>query len=165
MKYLSKYFFAFLVVTTIVACDFKKTNQESEESDRPVFVFTDEDSIAVSALADQYVNYLNAGSFEAAADMLYQVHNDSVVPLGGEERTGYIKAMSSLPSRGFQKKEITLNTDLDNRVRIVMLLTENGDLDNEKDIMNFYLNPVKKNDKWYLTIFDVYAEGVGIYAE
>ena len=165
MKQLITSFFAVLILSSVMSCNSKKENRESDEPARPVFVFTDSDSLSIHGLADQYVDYLNAGNFEAAADMLYSVRNDSVLPLSDEVRTGYINAMRHLPNFGFQKKELTLSTDLDNRIRIVMLLTEDGDIESEKGIVNYYLNPVKIDGQWYLTTFDVYAEGVGIYAD
>lgn len=165
---MKKTFISLLTITTlaaVVSCHSKKESRDNDEPTRPVFVFTDSDSLAVNELADQYIDCLNAEDYDAAAEMLYTVRNDSVFPLTDEVRSEYIKAMTHLPHYGFQKKEVILNTDLDNRVRVAMLLTEGEEVEAEEGIMNYYINPVKVNGQWYLTTFDIYAEGVGIYTD
>lgn len=151
-----------LVALAFVACDSKK-GQQAQGEEFPVFEFSDDDSVTVNGLADQYVAAFNAKNMEEAANMLYTVRNDSVFPLTDEQRTSFMAAMGQLPHFGVQKKEVKLRTDLDNQVRIAVLLAENGSLEDEVGTVNFVLNPVKVQGQWYLTVYDKYAEGVGRY--
>jgi len=140
----------------------KKTSQYNEKG-LPIYEFNNDDSTAVRQLAEEYVSRFSSKNFEAAADMLYTVHNDSVKPLTAEQRKGFIHAMQQLPLHGCAIKEQVLRSDKDNQVRIAMLMTENGDLEQERGTVNFFLNPVFIDGNWYLTLLDKYAEGVGLY--
>ena len=56
-----------------------------------------------------------------------------------------------------------LLSDKDNEVRIALLVSPDGDLDSDQGTISFVLNPVYIGEKWYLTLRDQYAEGVGLY--
>ena len=157
--------FALFLTVLLGACNSKDkpSNQEDDANLMPVFEFSSEDSLRVSELSDQYVACLNANDLETAADMLYTVRNDSVFPLTDEQKSSFMGAMSQLPKFGFQKKELILKTDLDNKVRIAVLMSESGSLEEEKATINLFVNPVKIDNQWYLTAYDRYAEGVGRY--
>jgi len=152
-----------VVLLTLVSCNQGKQTGEVNEKGLPVFEFNDEDSVAIRALADDYVNRFKAQNYEAAADLLYTVRNDSVFPLDDEQRKGYVQAMKMMPFRDCAIKEQVLRSDKDNQIRIAMLLDENGSLEKEQGTVNFFLNPVFVDGKWYLTLLNRYAEGVGLY--
>jgi len=103
----------------------------------------------------------NGGDFNQVADMLYFVRNDSVFPITDAQRQGFIEVMSQIGRLGCQLKDMRLNTFKDNKVRIAVLMNERGNLDDEKGTISLYLNPVKIDNQWYLTLYDKYAEGVG----
>lgn len=139
-----------------------KTSPQVNEWEKPlVVIYAHEDSLAISELANTYVELFNTGNFEAAADMLYTVKNDSALPLTNEQRMGYIQAMQQIGRLGCQLKDMQLNTYKDNKVRIAVLMSEQGSLEEERGTVNFYLNPVKIENQWLLTLYDKYAEGVG----
>lgn len=152
-----------LVILLLASCRNGKTTGEVNEKGLPIYEFNDKDSVAVRALADDYVNRFKAQNYEAAADMLYTVRNDSVFPLTDDQRNGYLQAMKMMPFRDCAIKEQILRSDKDNQIRIAMLLSEDGSLDEEKGTVNFFLNPVYIDGQWYLTLLDRYAEGVGLY--
>jgi hypothetical protein len=152
-----------LVILLLASCRNGKTTGEVNENGLPIYEFNDKDSVAVRALADDYVNRFKAQNYEAAADMLYTVRNDSVFPLSDDQRNGYLQAMKVMPFRDCAIKEQILRSDKDNQIRIAMLLSEDGSLDEEKGTVNFFLNPVYIDGQWYLTLLDRYAEGVGLY--
>ena len=157
--------FAFFLTALLGACNSKDKNtaQDGELIPSVVFEFSSEDSLQVNELADKYVACFNANDMETAADMLYVVRNDSVFPLTDEQKLSFLHAMSQLPKLGFQKKELILKSDLDNKVRIAVLMNEGGSLEEEKATINLFVNPVKIDGCWYLTAYDRYAEGVGRY--
>ena len=157
-----KRYFTF-VILLLASCRNGKTTGEVNENGLPIYEFNDKDSVAVRALADDYVNRFKAQNYEAAADMLYTVRNDSVFPLSDDQRNGYLQAMKVMPFRDCAIKEQILRSDKDNQIRIAMLLSEDGSLDEEKGTVNFFLNPVYIDGQWYLTLLDRYAEGVGLY--
>ena len=105
----------------------------------------------------------NAGNFESAADLLFTVHNDSIHPLTDEQRMGYITAMQALPRFGCVLRELALYSDRDNELRLAIKMDPNADADHDKGTINFFLNPILVDGKWYLTLLSEYAEGVGLY--
>ena len=152
---------AFLLL--LPGCKSDKKTGELNEKGLPVYEFSNEDSIAVRALADEYVQYFKSKDFETCANMLYTVKDVSVHPLTAEQRKGYAAAMSALPFRDLAIKEQKLLSDKDNEVRISLLMSPDGDLEQDKGTISFVLNPVYIDEKWYLTLRDEYAEGVGLY--
>ncbi len=159
------YFFLFFCSFAIISCQCsrEKPVQQPVDDILPVFVFNNQDSLDINELAVAYVNFVNSSDYEAAADLLYFVRNDSVLPISNEQRQGYLVAMRSLPILGCAQKELELYSDRDNKLRISLLINENGNLAEDKGTINFFLNPVKNEDKWYLTLLDKHAEGVGLY--
>ncbi|MBP5339274.1 MAG: hypothetical protein J6Z14_08260 [Prevotella sp.] len=124
-------------------------------------IYEAEDSMAITQLANEYVTRFNGGDFNQVADLLYFVRNDSVFPLTEAQREGFVMAMSQIGRLGCQLKDMQLNTFKDNKVRVAVLMDENGSLDEDKGTISLYLNPVKIDNQWYLTLYDRYAEGVG----
>lgn len=164
----SRYFYlltSLVLVLFFAACSDKKPQATSGEANQFVFEFTNEDSISINSLVDEYVAAYNSGDLEACADFLFTVRNDSVFPLSATDRHGFISSMQPLVSFGCERKDLTLKTDRDNKIAIALFLTEadSESSQTERPFAKFILNPVKVDDKWYLTVYDPRAEGVGIY--
>ena len=151
-----------MVLLLFSACGGKRSEQVSVQ-DLPAFTFTSADTSAIHQLAETYVGLVRDCNFEAAADMLYFVRNDSILPLDEEQRSGFITTMRIMPFYGCSLKELNLYSDRDNELRIAMQITEDGNSETGEGCTNFFLNPVEKDGTWYLTLLDKYAEGVGIY--
>lgn len=153
---------AVCLVVMFDACGGKRPEQISAQ-DLPAFTFTNADTTSIQQLAEHYVDLVCEGNFEAAADMLYVVRNDSILPLSEEQRTGYLTTMRVMPFYGCTLKELNLFSDRDNELRIAMQITEDGNSETGEGCTYFFLNPVEKDGTWYLTLLDKYAEGVGLY--
>jgi hypothetical protein len=162
-----KHFFYIALIITFSAlmnsCGDKKTAAVAEQSSLPVFEFGRQDSLDIRALAEDYMSRFNAGNFESAADLLFTVSNDSIHPLTDEQRMGYITAMQALPQFGCVLRELALYSDRDNELRLAIKMDPNADADHDKGTINFFLNPIQVDGKWYLTLLSEYAEGVGLY--
>lgn len=158
----TKFILIISVAVALFTVSCKDKQPTNNDPNQPfVVIYEQEDSLAISNLTNEYVTRFNSGDFNQAADMLYFVRNDSVFPLTQDQREGYIQAMNHIGRFGCQLKDMELNTFKDNKVRIAVLLNENGSLDEERGTVNFFLNPVKVENQWYLTLYDRYAEGVG----
>ena len=147
-----------------VSCSDKKS-QEAADNNPIVFEFTNEDSISISNLVDEYVASFNSGNLETCADFLFKVRNDSVFPLTMDERQDFVASMQRISSFGCERRDLALKTDRDNKAFIAIFLAEADSLNPqaERPSAKFILNPVKVEGKWYLTVYDPRAEGVGIY--
>lgn len=154
---------AFLALPLVFSCTDKKPTSEVDENGLPVFEFSNQDSTNIMSLANDYMTFFGQQNYEAASDMLYIVRNDSIFPLDNEQRNGFVQAMKVLPVYGTALKELKLYSDRDNELRIAVQVSEDGNLETEKGTINFMLNPVQVEGRWYLTLRDKYAEGVGLY--
>lgn len=149
-----------LSILLLASCKGKTERVEIVEDFNRV-EFSSDDSLEVRSLAEHYVQLYNEGNYDAAANMLNVVHNDSIHPLEAEERESYKRAMTALPHIEAKLADIKFYNELDNLIRIAVKMTEAGDFDTGRGTINFFLNPVKRDGTWYLTLADKYAEGVG----
>lgn len=164
-KIMNKKYIIFTFLFCLFALSSCRDKQEKVKVDSglPVFEFTNEDSLDISALADQYMGYFKDRDYEGVVHLLYIVSNDSIIPLPAEQAEGFKKAMSLLPIVDCSLKELKLFSDRDNELRIALQISEDGDMETGKGCINFFLNPVEKDGHWFLTLRDEYGEGVGLY--
>lgn len=161
--YLLSFSFSFFLV---LGCSNKKSQGSDENvTDQIVFEFTNQDSLSISNLVDEYVVAFNSGNLEKCADFLFMVRNDSVFPLTIDQRRDFIASMQPISAFGCERRDMALKTDRDNKVSLALFLAEADSLNPQADrpTARFILNPVKVEGQWYLTVYDPYAEGVGIY--
>lgn len=152
----------YVLVVLGLLCVSSCKNKPVENTNKPyVVIYEQADSQAIIQLANEYVARFNGGDFNQVADLLYFVRNDSVFPITDDQRKGFVEAMGQIGRLGCQLKDLQLNTFKDNKVRVAVLMSETGSLEDEKGTINLFLNPVKIDNKWYLTLYDRYAEGVG----
>lgn len=153
-----------LLLAIMTSCSDKKPQPTINSNNGVmVFEFDSQDSLAIQALADDFLSRVNGNDFDAAADLLYTVHGDSALALTSQERANYINAMKAMPHFGFVQQELLLFSDRDNELRIAIKMREDANVAKKQDIIRFVLNPVELRGKWYLTLRDEYAEGVGDY--
>ncbi len=162
MRHSYSYFLLLITLFLLASCHEKKV-AEAPDLSLPVFEFSNEDSLAISNLADQYMAYFKEGDYEGAIHLLNIVRNDSILPLPAEQAEGFKKAMSLLPIVDCSLKDLVLYSNRDNELRIALQISEDGDMQTGKGCINFFLNPVEKDGRWFLTLRDEYAEGVGLY--
>lgn len=149
-----------LVLSIFISCGKKKEERPHDYLRPASMYYSKQDTTDIYNLVDQYVSYFSAKDLEAAADMLYFVRHDSILPLDETRRAKFIKMYTVLPIYGVKSKGIILNSDRNNEARLTIQVAKNGDLDAEQGVMKFCLNPVVKDGKWYLTLRDMDAEGV-----
>lgn len=162
-----KHYLLIVAELLLVASCQEKLRQEqvTVEDTLPVFNFDNADSTEVQRLAGEFLTLINNHDFATAATMLRSVHNDSIFDLTDVQRQGFLSAMTTFASYGAELREIEMLSDRDNRIRFAIKMVEDGDFETGRGTTNFYLNPVLQDGKWYLTIMDQYAEGVGLYHE
>jgi hypothetical protein len=147
-------------VLTVSSCK-KKQYTPKEEFLRPATMqYSKADTSNIDALVNQYAAYIKNKDFKNAAEMLYEVHNDSVKPLSKEKKLGFINAYSHMPIYASRLNSFTLRSDKNNQIDILVQIIKNGDLDKGIGVTTISLNPVTKKGKWYLTLLDKNAEGV-----
>lgn len=162
-KYLLLAFSSLALVLYLVSC--KETKQPETQEEEPIYVydFSSQDSLAITTLAEQYVSLYNQGNMEAVADMLYTLRNDSIFPLTQEEHDQFMMSLKGVPTVGCELKDIELRTERDNKVKIAIKLNEDANVATGEGTITYVLNPVMVEGQWYLTMYDPYADGVGVF--
>lgn len=158
-----------LVLTVFISCGKQKKENDGRISEyiRPASMYySKQDTADIRNLVNQYLSYFKAKDLEAAADMLYFVRHDSILPLDQERRSRFINLYKMFPVYDAKEKSFDLMSDRNNQIKIMFQIQKDGDLMKEQGVMSFSLNPVVKDGKWYLTLYDKDAEGVeDIYKE
>lgn len=127
--------------------------------------YSPEDTTDIRELVNMYVENLKAKNFEANAEMLYTVRNDSAIAYSDEQKQNYVKALSHIRIYDCKVNSFLLRSDKNNEIGILMQIVESGDLNKGIGVTTLSLNPVKIGDKWFLTLLDKNAEGVeDVYA-
>lgn len=83
---------------SLVSCKDKSKDRGVYEFLRPAtMTYTKQDTSNINYLVKRYAALVEKKDFESAANMLYKVRNDSVIPLSDKERKGFIMAYSQMP--------------------------------------------------------------------
>jgi len=154
--------FILLISLAFVGCKNKpKTLPVQNEFLRPASMsYTKEDTTNINDLVNIYVENMRARNFEANADLLYFVRNDSAIAYSDGQKKDYVDAWSHMDFYNLKVNTLLLRSAKNNEVQIMMQIIKSGDLEKGIGVTSFYLNPVKIGDKWYLTLLDKNAEGV-----
>lgn len=140
----------------------KKQKPESNQDFlRPATMeYSKKDTSDINYLVNRYAELVKNKDFSNAAEMLYKVSNDSVLPLSKQEKEGFVKAYSQMPIYAAKLNSFTLRSDKNNQVDVLIQIVKDGNIDEGIGVSKMSLNPVVKNGKWYLTLLDKQAEGV-----
>lgn len=123
-------------------------------------VYSSQDSADIWNLCNQFAEFFGKNDFESCALMLYKYHAGDVIPYTEEQRNDYVRKVQIFSNYGCRVESFVLNSDRNNEVALKVKLFNIGTLDDDQGISRLYLNPVKANDQWYLTLRDQNAEGV-----
>lgn len=159
MKYIKIVLILAIVISSTFSCKEKKA--EKKEYLRPAsMVFSKQDSTDINKLVSTFVDNINNHDLNAASSALYEVKDGKAEYLPLEKRKSFEQFIAKLPYRKCKQEAFTLRGAKDNKIRIALLITPDGDIDKQKGVINIVLNPVNIDNKWYLTLRDENAEGV-----
>ena len=160
--------FLFIGLTAVLAFSACSSKQEKKEPIlRPAsIVYTAQDSADIWNLCQQFADFFGKNDFESCALMLNFYRNDSIFPYTDKERKNYIENVQIFSNYGCRIDAFVLHSDKNNEVSLKVKLFNIGTLDDDQGITHLFLNPVKVEDTWYLTLRDHRAQGVkNVYAD
>lgn len=161
MNFTRSFIIVSCIVLSLTGCKKKTKDAGVYEYLRPAtMTYTKQDSSNINYMVQRYTQLVEKKDFEKAANMLYKVRNDSVLPLSPKERQGFIQAYSQMPIYAAKTNSFVLRSDKNNQVDVLIQIVKNGNLKKGIGVSKMSLNPVVKNGKWYLTLLDENAEGV-----
>lgn len=141
------------------ACSKKKDAQEPYL--RPATIsYTAQDSADIWNLCQQFADFFGKNDFESCAMMLNTLRNDSIFPYTDQQRKDYIEKVQIFSNYGCRIDAFVLHSDRNNEISLKVKLFNIGTLDDDQGVTHLFLNPVKVEDTWYLTLRDHRADGV-----
>lgn len=146
------YFLFSLVFTSFFfsSCGNKESKEETSVLEDTYT--TNEDSIAVVSLLEDFMNTVRQGDYEAACDMLYWVDpkNDEQfvpLPLTEKRKAEAIRMMEMFPCKGYKIEDVIYDQFYDNQAAVRVWF---GDDDRMTTV--WYFKPVRQVAKWFLCL-------------
>jgi hypothetical protein len=159
MRKYSLFILAVLTLLTFSACkkSHQKTLEEIEKEAKPEVAMQlgANDTIEVHSLVDHFIECLSNKNVDAAVDMLYVLNNDSVVSLPAKMAKTQKILFNRFQGVKYDVEHLIFYSETDTEVKYTVTLFEKKDEnDNRPNKISFYLKPVRRNGKWYLTMGD-----------
>ena len=150
-------YFFLIVLTTFCVGSCKKTKQESPQLRPFAETITNEDSVAITRLVDQYFNYQIKGDYYEAAAMLYRPNAENKdfmpEPLEQEALESIVKSMQYVPVLEYSIEYLKFGQTYDNEVmvKITMIKGQNGLPDVTSKVI---FKPISYLGNWFLSVLD-----------
>ena len=158
MRKIALFVFSFIFLSLITSCNNQK-GKEISAHDAFISSLTTADTTEVLNLCQDFFTKLNAGDKEAAVAML-SLSNDSgeVLPMTEEKALSLVRQFTLFPVLDNHLEDYIFGDAADNlmRFKVVFAKDENG----KEESINFGLNPIRKDGKWYLTVRNASAKVV-----
>lgn len=149
-----------LLLLAVVSCKDKPAVKTAEELlQKPSVEFTSKDTADVLQLVNQYVDVLTRQNYDSLIDLLYVFNGSEMLPYEGAQRDSMKFGLSLVPVYNAKFSSIVLRSEFNNAVGLTLQIRPDGNIEEGNGVTKFYLNPVKYEDKWYLTILDKEAKG------
>ena len=155
---LQRYLFALSATLFLVACQQEKEAVATSEPVNPRYdaemVRTQADTLALEALLDEYLIYVQSGDYDAAISML-SVYNDSLSSLEAlpDSMAGKMKTIyATFPILSYKVDEMSLYSDIDTEIRYTITMFEQEEGSDIPNTMRFMLSPKRIGGNWSLCI-------------
>ena len=122
----------------------------------PAMTLDSQDTIIVDQLSTEFIEHLKNQEYEDAISMLYYLDPDSsVVPLPRNLAIRQEQIFHIFPVLDYKIESIRFRTESDCQVKFVITFFEKTDPeDRRNNTTSMYLQPVRREGQWYLTIRD-----------
>lgn len=150
------FIFVLFICFGISSCSTKQENGISSH-DSFVSSLSSADTTEVINLCQEFFTKLATGDKESALSMLsLSTDSGDVLPMSEEKLKSLTKQFSLFPVLDQHLVDFKFGDAGDNlmRFKVVFAKDENGN----EDAINFGLNPIRKDGKWYLTVRNATAK-------
>lgn len=147
----------FCILTLLFSCKCSNNTTEAELDNVQAIVpkFDAQDSMVVSALATQYLDYLKNKQVDSALAMLSSFRNDSVLTLLDADRKDLLKQYAQFPVLSYQIGSIVFIDNNKSELHYcVEFFERKPGQEDYPNTMNFRLNPQKIDGVWHLGVLN-----------
>lgn len=158
MKNLFYFVVLFCLTVSIASCSSNESKKEGpSQHDLFVSSLTKADTTEVLELCEQFFAQLKAGEKEAAFSMLSLSNEEGeVIAMTDEKKQSLNRQFTLFPVLDNHIVDYTFGEAADNLVRFKVVFGK--DEQGKEDAINFGLNPIRKDGKWYLTVRNASAK-------
>jgi len=156
-----KSLFLVLMFTVLVVCSCSKKRTLKDIQDealiKPQMELTQSDTTEVLALVNRYIQLKKEGRSEDAFSMIYFLDKDSIVPLPEplKVRLNTYYSLIDFKGKDAHIDHMIFVKETDSQVRYTVELFKQKPGDKPRPTkMSFFINPVRRDGKWYLTLPD-----------
>lgn len=141
----------FLGMTVLSSCSKKEEKAGPSEHEQFVASLTSADTTEVLNMCQDFFTKLSQGDKEGAIAML-SLSNDSgdVIAMTEEKIQQLTSQFTMFPVLDNHLVEYTFGEAADNLMKFKVIFAK--DEDGKEEAINFGLNPIRKDGKWYLTV-------------
>ncbi len=159
MKKILYFALFFISASLAISSCSTKSEQTSGPSSHDAFVasLSSADTAEVLNLCQEFFSKLTSGNKDAAIGML-SLSNDSgiILPMTDEKIQSLTKQFTLFPVLDNHLVDYTFGDAADNLMRFKVVFSK--DEQGNEDAINFGLNPIRKDGKWYLTVRNASAK-------
>ena len=142
---------SFVGISVLTSCSKKQEKSEPSAHDQFVASLTTADTTEVLNMCQEFFTKLSQGDKEGAIAMLsLSTDSGEVIAMTDEKIQQLTRQFTMFPVLDNHLVEYTFGDAADNlmKFKVVFAKDEQG----KEDAINFGLNPIRKDGKWYLTV-------------
>lgn len=129
---------------------------------KPKDDFDGKDTADVMSEVNTFIQYLNNKDVRGAVNMLYFLDGDEIRPLPGGLAKRQANAIYNMQGIRYTVDKLVFDQEKDNEVKVNVILFDKKPGDTRPNTMSFYLKPIRRNGKWYLTTADNITDTNGL---
>ena len=145
-----------MLAFTMSSCKKKKSVEQLQEQFlvQPTASFRGVDTAEVKQLVDNFIKSLNEKDIRGAVAQLSFLDGDSIVTLPAGLQKRQANALMNMQGIRYEVDKLVFDREIDNIAKINVILFDKEANDPRPNLMTFYLKPIRRNGKWYLTTAD-----------
>jgi len=157
MRKSSLYFIVLAAVLFLGSCGGNKKKDvpaDSTELLKPNMDLNAADTAEVVALSNQFLDRLRANKFDEAVGMIFFLNGDSIEVLSNDRARGQKALLERCKGVRYDIDYFVFSEEKDNIVKYTVTMFEKEANDPRPNTTSFYLKPIRRDGKWFLTMAD-----------
>lgn len=156
MRKSSLYLIVLVAALTFGSCGGNKKDAKKELSElpKPNMDLNAADTAEVISLANQFLDRLRAEKFDEAVGMIFFLNGDSIEVLSNDRARGQKALLERCKGVRYDVDYFVFSEEKDNIVKYTVTMFEKDANDPRPNKTSFFLKPVRRDGKWFLTMAD-----------
>ena len=146
-----------LLSVSVISCNSKKEQKGPQPTEFEMGM-TNQDSIAVRGLIDQFFSFVKAKDYAAATEMLYRISYDNPKtepqPIDNKEIQEVMGLLKSVPMVDYKIEYIKFNESYDNEVLCTVIIKKSKSKDMPDITTKMFFKPMSYLGQWCLGLMN-----------